>query len=88
MGVVVDSDSSYLVEFILRNRKFVVALTLISLSRPVSIGHDEVKIFSFTFLLGVFKASDGMKHSTPLLNHGSSRKDEESCTLRVDAYWL
>ena len=54
-----DVDRTYLVDCILGNHMGMVSwIIFISLSRPVTIGQDEVEPTAFTILFVVFKANE------------------------------
>jgi hypothetical protein len=72
IGGVVDGDWSDLVDCILGYLKVILSRMVICLIRPVSIAQDEVEVMAYTVFHVVLKPTEWMKHSIPLLNHGSS----------------
>ena len=49
---------------------------------------NKVEMLSCTVLSVVFKANEGVKHSTPLLNHGPSWKNKLLCAISLGTCWL
>ncbi len=58
VAIVVDGERSYLFDCILWHHMIIVCVMLIFLSRPGTIGQDEVETITCTILVVVFKAHE------------------------------